>query len=174
MTYALARRCRALQAAVPLLAVAVCAVPVLAQSDRPSVSFGRAAGQVGLGTLALPVGFVVGGVTADWVAGRLGVSEETADIVAIAGAWSGAALATGGGATLIGSRGNTTGSYGAAVAGAVIGGVGSYLLIRLNERGDDEQDRPCGVLCVVSAIGVVALPSIGATVGYNLSRRYER
>jgi hypothetical protein len=154
-------------------AVALAASPVPAQSDKPPVSFGRALGQVGLGTLGLPLGFVAGGVTGDWIAARLNLSDDTADKVAIVGAWTGAALATAGGSTLVGSRGSTTGSYGAAIAGAAVGGIGSYLLIRLNERAADETDEPCRIRCIVSAIGVVLLPSIGATVGYNLSREFE-
>lgn len=157
------------------LALAASASHAVAQSDdKPPVSVGRAVGQIGLGTLGLPLGFVAGGVTADWIAGRLRLSDDTADRVAIVGAWTGAALATAAGSALVGSRGSTTGSYGAAVAGAAVGGIGSYLLIRLNERGDDERDEPCRIRCVVSAIGVVLLPSIGATVGYNLSRKFER
>lgn len=154
-------------------ALALAATPLAAQSDKPPVSVGRALGQIGLGTLGLPLGFVAGGVTADWIAARLSLSDDTADKVAIVGAWTGAALATAGGSTLVGSRGSTTGSYAAAIAGAAVGGIGSYLLIRLNERADDESDEPCRIRCVVSAIGVVLLPSIGATVGYNLSRKFE-
>jgi hypothetical protein len=50
-----------------------------------------------------------------------------------------------------------------------VGGTGSVALVRLNRAVDAG-----GVARVLSLIGVVILPSVGATVGYNLTRGYRR
>ena len=144
-----------------------------AQDRTPPLSGLRVAGEVGLGLAGTPVGFVAGGLATRWVANRFGATEERASSVAMVGAWTGAALATAAGPTLIGTRGRTTGSYAAAVGGAVAGGLGSLLLIKLNTRGG-RAGGPCGFFCSVSAVSVFLLPSVGATVGFNMSRRYER
>jgi hypothetical protein len=92
----------------------------------------------------------------------------------LVGAYTIAAFATAVPPTLIGQAGrHATGSYLAALAGTAIGGLGSFALIRLNrQRG--ETSRPCHFICAVSFAGVILLPSVGATTGFNLSRRYAR
>ena len=158
------------------LSLAVLATPGLAQRSPapPPLSGVRVAAQVTSGALTTPLAFLGGGLATRWVAGRLGATERQASRVAYLGAWSTAALATAGVPALIGARGPGTGSYAAALAGALAGGVASYGLIRLNRRGDEDERRPCRIGCVVSAAGVFLLPSIGATVGFNLSRRTTR
>jgi hypothetical protein len=171
-----ARRCAAAHAAAwtaALLAALGAASPARAQSGTPPLNGGRVAAQVALGALGTPVGFLGGGVLTKWLVRHLGARDETASSAAYVGAWTGAALATAAGPTLIGSHGRVTGSYLAALGGAVAGGAGSYLLVRVNDRGPDD-DRPCRLRCAAAAAGVFLLPSIGATVGFNLSRRYER
>lgn len=123
--------------------------------------------------MGAPVGFLSGGLLTRWAATRLGASEERASDLALAGAWTAATLVTAAGPTIVGRRGPETGSYAAAVAGTLAGGAVSYLLVRLNDRDGDDR-RPCRLLCSVSAVGTFLMPSIGATVGFNLSRRYER
>jgi hypothetical protein len=49
----------------------------------------------------------------------------------------------------------------------------SWLLIRANQH-DDSSDTPCRVRCILSAVAVFTMPSIGATVGFNATRRYRR
>jgi hypothetical protein len=145
-----------------------------AQSGTPPLNGGRLAAEVAVGALGTPIGFVAGGVLTKRVALAFGASDDAASSVAYAGAWTGAALGTAAGPRLIGARGPVTGSYWAAVAGAVTGGLGSFLLVRLNNRGPDDEPRACRVRCVVSTAAIFLLPSVGATVGFNLSRRYER
>lgn len=117
----------------------------------------------------MPIGFIGGGLATRWTANRLGASEDAASTVALIGAYSGAALATAAGPTLVGAGPHAHGSYFAALGGAVVGGAGSVLLVRLNRAGDAGS-----VIRIISFIGVAMLPSVGASVGYNLSRRYRR
>ena len=162
----------------PLAAIALglvlSATPALAQRSPRPLSGARVAAQVTGGALTMPLAFIGGGLATRWVAGRLGATENQASRVAYLGAWSAAALATAGVPALIGARGPGTGSYAAALAGTLAGGIASYGLIRLNRRGDEDERRPCRLGCIVSAAGVFLLPSIGATVGFNLSRRTTR
>ena len=160
-------------AALPALACLTPA-PAGAQRDTPPLSGGRVAAQVVVGALGTPIGFVAGGLLTKRVARAAGAGDDAASRAGDLGGWTGAALATAAGPRIIGARGPVTGSYWAAVGGAVAGGVGSYLVVRLNERAEDDEPRPCRVRCVASSAAVFLLPSIGATVGFNLSRRYER
>ena len=96
----------------------------------------------------------------------------TPALVAPADAAANAALATAVPPTLIGNAGpHATGSYAASLGGAVVGGLGSWALVRLNQPAG-RRDQPCHVLCVASTAAIFLLPSVGATIGYNLSRRY--
>lgn len=158
---------------VALAAVALAAAPgrAAAQDDAtPSLSGLRVAAQVGTGVLATPVGFVGGGVATEWLARRLGASEERASRLAYVGAYGGAALLTAAGPALVGARGPGRGSYAAAVGGALVGGAVSALIVRLEDHGPDEPHPPCRLRCTLAAVAVFALPSVGATVGYDVSR----
>jgi len=148
-------------------------IPAAAQRDVPSLGAGRIAAQVGAGILATPLGFVAGGVATEWMAERFGVADPEASRVALAGAWTSAALVTAAMPALIGARGPGRGSYAAALGGTLAGGAGSYLLVRLNDREGDDRP-PCRLACSLAAAAVFVLPSVGATVGYNLSRRAVR
>lgn len=158
-----------MRAFLPLLLLAT---PLAAQDDEPPLTTQKVVGQVVLGTAAAPVGFVVGGLTTRWVARRFGVEDDRASDIAYAGAYAGAALAAAAPPALVGSRGVTTGSYGAAVAGAVAGQLAGWGIVRLNQLSG-AGDRPCHITCVLSTVAVFVLPSVGATVGFNLSRKYE-
>ncbi|HEU4629801.1 MAG TPA: hypothetical protein VFS08_08635 [Gemmatimonadaceae bacterium] len=138
--------------------------------DAPSLSGLRVAAQLGTGALATPVGFVGGGVATEWLARRLGADEERASTLAYAGAYTGAALLTAAGPALVGARGPGRGSYAAAVGGAVVGGALSALLVHLQDHDPDEPHPPCRLRCTLAAVAVFTLPSIGATVGYDVSR----
>jgi len=148
--------------------------PAGAQTRTPPLSGARVAAEFGAGLLGTPLGFLAGGLATGWAAEHLGVDDPRASRVALTGAWVGAALATAAGPWAVGVPGRTTGSYPAALGGAVAGGAASYALVRLNDRTGDDPRPPCHVRCVLAAVAVFALPSIGATVGFNLSRRYQR
>jgi hypothetical protein len=148
-----------------LLMVMVCATRASAQRQVAPVGAGRAAAQIGAGALGMPIGFLGGGLATRWAAAHLGASADRASSAAVVGAYVGAAAVTAVGPTLVGGGSRAHGSYFAALAGAAVGGAGSVLLVRLNRANDMGS-----VLRVISFVGVLMLPSVGATVGYNLSR----
>lgn len=143
-----------------------------AQRGQPAVTGGRLLAEVGAGTAALPLGFIGGGLATRWVARKFGADDDAASSDGLVGAYTVAALATAVPPTLIGQAGrHATGSYLAALAGTVVGGLGSFALIRLNRT---DNSHPCRIVCAVNFAGVILLPSVGATTGFNLSRRYVR
>ena len=142
-----------------------------ASDETPPLQAGRIAGQVALGTVGTLGGFIGGGLATRWAARRMGASQERASRLAYVGAWSTSALATAGGATLLGRHGPVTGSYTAALGGTLVGGLGSYLLVRLCDN--EGAGSRCGPLGGVAGLAVFLLPSIGATVGFNASREYR-
>ena len=145
-----------------------------AQQDVRALAPPRVAAQFGAGVLTMPVGFVAGGKATAWVVERAGVDDPRASRIALVGGWGGAALATAAGPSLVGARGPGTGRYLAALGGALAGGAGSALLVRLNDRNGDGPRPPCRVVCSIAAAAVFALPSVGATIAYNASRRPVR
>jgi hypothetical protein len=56
----------------------------------------------------------------------------------------------------------------------VAGGLGSWALVRANRRGPDEPDRPCRLACTLAGVAVFTLPSIAATVAYDVTRKPVR
>ncbi len=133
------------------------------------VSAGRAAAQVGAGLLGTTVGFFGGGLATRGVATALGSSENQASSIALVGAYGSAALLTAAGPTLVGPGDHAQASYWAALGGTAVGGLGSILLIKLNHAVDLGR-----IPRIIGGVLVAALPSIGATIGYNLSRRYHQ
>ena len=140
----------------------------------PAIGAGRVAAQVVAGTVALPVGYVAGGLGTRWVARRLGASDDAVSRSADRGALVGAVLATGGAVSLVGARGPGAGSFPAAVGGAALGGVASALVARAARRGDEGPAKPCHIGCVLASAAIVALPSVGATLAYDATRRVKR
>ncbi len=142
-----------------------------ATGDLPGLSAVRVAGQLGTGVLLGPIGYVGGGLATRFVVRRLGGSQGTASTAAERAAYVGVAAATAVGPTLIGARGPGHGLYVASLGGAAVGMLGTALVARLNRTSDDRPDPPCRLTCRLSAVAAFTLPSIGATLGYNLSRR---
>jgi hypothetical protein len=140
------------------------------QDDARSLTAPRVAAQVTLGTLATPIGFFGTGLVASRLARALGADDDRVSRIANTAAYAGAALATSGASAAIGARGPGSGSYLAALGGAVAGGLASYGLVKLNDPTGDGRTTPCKLACVLSGIAVFVLPSAGATIGYNLSR----
>ena len=156
------------------LGAATAASPALAQADAhdvPSLGAGRVVGQIASGVALGPVGYVGGGLATRFLVRRFGGSQGTASNAADKGAYVGIAAATAVGPALIGARGPGHGNYFAALGGATVGMFGTALVARLNRTRDDQPLPPCRVKCRVSAAAAFLLPSVGATLGYNLSRR---
>ena len=147
---------------------------IAAQSDPPPLAPARVAAQIGAGIVAMPIGFVAVGKATERVAAHLGVDDPAASRVALVGGYTGAALAASAGPALVGARGPGVGSYAAALGGSLAGGAGSYLLVRMSDRRGAGPRPPCRLACALSAIAVFALPSVGAAMAYNATRRAAR
>ena len=160
----LAGVCAVLTAALP-------AAPLAAQADVRSLSVPRMAAQVGAGAIATPVGFFAVGVLTDRIFEQLGRDDETTSRISMVAAWTGATLATGAGPALVGARGPGSGRFLAAVGGAAVGGLASWAIVRLVDRDGDQPPRGGRIGATLAGAAIFLLPSTGATVGYNVSRR---
>jgi hypothetical protein len=140
--------------------------------DPGAPSAGVIAGQVALGTLATPVGYVGGGLATRWVASRLGASEEAARRVAYVGAYSGAAIATAATVEFLGRTSRVSGSFPVTLGGAVAGELASWGVVELG-RALFSDSAECNLFCNVLGASAFVLPSIGATVGHAISREWR-
>lgn len=139
-----------------------------ATADRaPSLSAARVTAQVVGGTVVAPVAFIGGGILTKRIARGMGASEERAGTVAYIGAYSSTVLATAAVPALVGRDGR----FPAAIGGSALGMLASLGVVRIGNWRYDGDRRACDVLCWTLGALVVALPSIGATVLYNESRR---
>jgi hypothetical protein len=175
-----ARRLRRAAAAAALGCAGLIAAPAAGAqepappADLPSLGAARVGAQVALGVPAGAVGYVAGGLATRWVARRFGATDGEASQLAGKGAYAGIALFTAVPPALIGARGPGRGRYVAAVGGAAVGELASALAVRVGRRrfGDrGGEERRCSAACRLLGGAVFVLPSAGATLGYNLSRR---
>jgi hypothetical protein len=139
--------------------------------ERPPLTAGKIAGSFLSGAVA---GGLLGG-TIGLIGYALFKSNEQDDISGasgfIVGGIAGYAVGNTLGVFWFGNRGNQTGSYRATILGSVlgvaIGGAGVYLNERVladpNWGGNDKLSATIGLAC----------PPLFATIGFNLSRRYE-
>lgn len=141
-----------------------------AAQSAPSLGAGVVTAQIASGTAGTAVGFIAGGLITRRIARARGADELRAGDRAFAGGLVGAALVTPIGPALIGNRDGARGSYLAAQGGAVAGGLASALFIAVGRRGLFDC-RACGLVRVAAGIGIAFLPSVGATVAYNATRR---
>lgn len=140
------------------------------RDDPEPVSTGRATAQVTLGTVGTLGGFVAGGLATRWIARRAGSDEDRASRLADVGALTGAALATPVAPMLLGSQGDVHGSYPAALAGTLVGGAASLAVVAAGRRGAFDC-RWCAPLRMLAGVSAFVLPSLGATIAFNRSRR---
>ncbi len=145
-------------------------VSLAAYDDPESVGAGRFSAQVTLGTVGTLSGFVAGGLATRWVARRAGADPGRASDLANVGAWTTAALVTPVAPMLLGSQGDVHGSYPAAVAGTLAGGAASLAIVAIGRRGAFDC-RYCTPLRVLAGVSAFVLPSVGATIAFNASRR---
>lgn len=147
------------------------ALPSGQSGDVRSLSAGRVGAQLATGVALGPIGYVGGGLVTRFVLRRLGASQGTASTAAERAAYVGIALATAAGPALIGARGPGHGAYLGALGGATVGMFGTAIVARLNRTPNDRPDPPCRLVCRLSAVAAFTLPSIGATLGYNVTRK---
>ena len=153
-------------AALAFLAVAA-ASPAAAQDDVPSLSSARVAAQVVGGTLAAPIAFFGAGAATKRIAQAMGAGDERAGRAAYVAAYTATWLATAAVPAVIGGDGK----FPAALGGSALGMLASFGVVKLGNWRYDADRRACGVLCWTLGAAVVALPSVGATIAYDRSRR---
>jgi hypothetical protein len=141
----------------------------------PALEPARVAGEVLAGAYAGIGGYFVG----SWLAGNIGemlpdASEGTRDQIAFMGGVVGAGIATAASVSAIGDIGGQTGSYPAALAGTA-GGVVAGLLLNQILYGHARLPSETGSsrLRWVEASLEAMLPSIGATIGFNSTRKFK-
>lgn len=156
-------------AGAPLSATA--AAPI----TRPDLEPGRVVGELVVGSYAGITGFFlghyVGQVVTDWVADP---ADATRDRIAFATGVAGAWVGTTAGVFAIGSIGNQTGSLGTTAFGAGIGAVAGAVLDRLvfAPRSGNPTASASAVRWAETVVESF-LPSIGATIAFNSSRKYK-
>lgn len=148
--------------------------PLGAQAlEKPRLDAGRVTGEVFAGTYAGIGGFLIGRATAVRVAEVVGAVEEpTLRRVGWAGGILGGGLATAGVVYGIGGLGETAGDFDATWLGSGAGFVLSATVARLLLGADGappEGMRPAARWATINALAL--LPAIGATIGFNSTRR---
>jgi len=144
-----------------------------AQQARPALSAGRVTGQLVGGTYAGIGGFLIGRFAGERVADVLGAEQEaTINRVGIASGVLVAGLATAGTVYGIGNIGDQTGDFDATYLGTGVGFVAGWALSRaiLGPAERPKQDISTAMRWTMANV-IALLPSIGATVGFNSTRR---
>lgn len=146
-----------------------------AQRARPPLNAGRVTGELVAGTYAGIGGFLVGRFVGERMADILGAERDaTLRAVGLTSGVAVAGLATAGTVYGIGNIGDETGDFSATYLGTGVGFVAGWALSKAI-LGPQERPRE-GISTATrwAAANVIALlPSIGATVGFNSSRRFK-
>ena len=155
--------------AVPLMVALLFSVtvPVATQSQAPSLSKARVSAQIVGGSAIAPVAFFGVGLLTKRGAIRMGASDSRAGDAAYVGAYTATWLATAAVPAVIGGEGK----FPAALGGSALGMLAAVGAVRIGNWRYDADRRGCGVLCWTLGALVVALPSVGATLAYDASRR---
>jgi hypothetical protein len=144
-------------------------------ADTPSLEPARLAGQVLAGAYSGIGGYFLASWAGGLVMDRMPMaSDGTKDKVQFAMGLVGATAATAASVTAIGNIGDQTGSYRAALAGTV-GGVAVGLVINQLLYGHSRLPAEEGSSRVrwLEASLEALLPSIGATIAFNSTRKYK-
>lgn len=123
--------------------------------------------QIAGGTLAAPVAFFGGGFASKRIAKKLGASDEASSRAGYIGAYTSTWLAT----AAVPAAVAGDGKFPAALAGSALGMLAAVGTVRLGNHLYDGGKRSCNVFCWTLGAAVFALPSIGAAIAYDHSRR---
>lgn len=148
-----------------LALLAALAQPAAAQADPPSLSSARVAAQIATGAVLSPIAFFGTGYLTDRIFHHDPKTERVRRFQYVA-SFSATWLAAAAGPALVGRDG----SYPAALGGSAVGMGGALVAAQLGNVLFDDGRRSCNVLCWSLGALTVALPSIGATIAYNVSR----
>ncbi len=171
---AVARYASVACSSVVTVAAALCFVPALeAQQARPALSAGRVTGQLVAGTYVGIGGFLVGRFVGERLADLGGAESDRA--MKVVGSFTGilvAGVATAGSVYGIGNIGEQTGDFDATYLGTGVGFVASWALSRAILGPAERPREGMSTAARWATANVMALlPSIGATVGFNSTRR---
>ncbi len=146
-----------------------------AQQARPELNAGRIAGEAFAGAYAGIGGFLVGRYLGHLGSDIVGVgSDDTRRRVGFASGVVVAGLATAGTVYGIGNIGDETGNFDATLLGAGVGFVGALALARMTLGPSERPRQGMSTAGRWAAANVIALlPSIGATIGFNSTRRFK-
>lgn len=146
-----------------------------AQRARPPLNAGRVAGELAAGTYAGIGGFLVGRFVGERMADILGAERDaTMRAVGITSGVAVAGLATAGSVYGIGTIGDQTGDFSATYLGTGVGFAAGWALSRALLGPSERPREGMSTAARWATANVIALlPSIGATVGFNSSRRYK-
>jgi hypothetical protein len=151
------------------------ALPLAAQQARPPLSAGRVAGELVAGTYVGIGGYFVGRFAGERMADILGAERDAT--IRTVGLTSGvlvAGLATAGTVYGIGNIDNQTGEFSATYLGTGVGFVAGWALSRMMLGPQERPREGMSTAARWAVANVIALlPSIGATVGFNSSRRFK-
>lgn len=149
-------------------------VPSKTVHPRPSLEPARVVGEALAGAYAGIAGYFIGSMTVGGVAELTDVSDDVKERIAFVGGVVGAGAATAASVWAIGNIGDQTGSFPISLAGT---GAGVALGILLNQMiygharlpSAGESSRMRWVEASLEAL----LPSIGATIAFNSTRRFK-
>lgn len=146
-----------------------------AQRARPPLNAGRVTGELVAGTYAGIGGFLVGRFVGERMADILGAERDaTMRAVGLTSGVAVAGLATAGTVYGIGNIGDQTGDFSATYLGTGVGFVAGWALSKAILGPQERPREGMSTAARWAAANVIALlPSIGATVGFNSSRRFK-
>ena len=164
---------RAVLVGVALLATA--RVLRAQQIEKPRLEPARVVGQVIVGGYSGIAGFVIGRFVAEGVSGAVGIENETAmRRLGFTGGVIGGGLATAGVVYGIGSMGDQTGDFDATYLGTGVGFVAALGIARLMLGPEGRPREGTSTATRWATANIVALlPAIGASIGFNSTRRYK-
>jgi len=143
------------------------------QQPKPRLEPARVAGEVVLGAYAGIGGFIIGRYVGEEIVQRLGSEHEpTIRQVGFATGTIGGGLATAGVVYGIGSLGDPSGDFDATALGAGVGFAASMALARVllgPELNPPSGMRTRGRWATANLIAL--LPAVGASIGFNSTRR---
>ena len=141
-----------------------------AEQRPPDVSAGRAIGQGAAGLVAMPIGFIGGGLATRWAAHRSGSSDDAASKAALVGAYSVAALTTAAGPTIVGGGPHATGSYPSCPGGHSSGGRWQHSTRPI----EPEPSTQAGCFGSLAPQASSSCLPLAPPIGVRWSRRYAK
>ena len=141
-------------------------------AQRPALEPLRISGEVVVGNIAGLGGYFVGQAIGNHIASRWpDQNEHTSVFITTGFAYTTAAFSTAGGVYAVGSIGDQRGSFSATMLGTGVGAGVAWVLDRTLFSDIDDSASGSRTRWAQTLVNSL-LPSIGATIGFNSSRRF--